>query len=409
MSAPVGSPPSRAVLREGHGAPPSWVLLTSLVLTLGVSAWTTWLHAVLASGGAASGSLTGHWLADSAIALPAVTVAVRVAVVLGRWVEAGARTRRSALLLAAVATSAISAAVTALRDATAGVPLDAGTAGRDALTALAVAVPLALTYDAAYDAAGPALTSARRACSAERLRGLAARAVAASMMLTGLALVPGVASTAAAASDPGNPCPTTLSADHQRTFDVMALDVKIPLNRYGDNDPQGKMYLATAVDGQPNSMLVPGETTMRTALAAVRAEESSQKVSIGLRDDPIQPLSIRANEGDCVTISFNNQASGGSFGMHIDGLAFDKGSSGDNIGTNGSSATGTGSSSTYRFWIPNDRRLEGSHYVHPGPGYRFAVDHGLFGTLTVEPPGSTYLDASTADRPLLSGWEAIIA
>ena len=406
MPAPVSFPHGRPLLRRGSEASPSWVLLTSVVLALGVTAWTTWLHGILATSGRASGSLTGLWVQNSALALPAVTVAVRVAIVLGRWVDGSARSRRSALVLAAVATSAICTAVGALRDAAdTGAVFGVGLAARDTLFALAVAVPLAL----ACAAAGPALTAARRGFTVQHLRGLGARAVAASMVLSGLALVPGVASTAAAAGDPGNPCPANLSVNHQRTFDVMALDVKIPLNRYGDNDPMGKLYLATAVDGQPNSLVVPGETVARTALAAVRAQEASQKVSIGLRDDPIQPLSIRANEGDCVTIQFTNKASGGSFGLHIDGLAFDKGSSGDNIGTNGSSATGGGSSSTYRFWIPEDRRLEGSHYVHPGPGYRSAVDHGLFGTLTVEPPGSTYLDASTADRPLLSGWEAIIA
>ncbi len=406
MPAPAAPSHDRPVLRSDSDASPSWVLLTSVVLALGVTAWTTGLHSLLAAGASASGTLTGLWLQNSALALPAVTVAVRLAVALGRRVDGSVASRRSALVLAAIGTSAISTAVAALhRAAATGVRFDAGLAARDTLFALAVAAPLAL----ACAAAGPALTAARRGCTTQHLRGLAARTLAASMVLTGLALVPGGATTAAAASDPGNPCPANLTANHQRTFDVMALDVKIPLNRYGDNDPKGKMYLATAVDGQPNSMLVPGETTMRTALAAVRAEESSQKVSIGLRDDPIQPLSIRANEGDCVTIQFANQASGGSFGLHIDGLAFDKGSSGDNIGTNGSSATGSGSSSRYRFWIPRDRRLEGSHYVHPGPGYRSAVDHGLFGTLTVEPPDSTYLDASTAGRPLLSGWEAVIA
>ena len=406
MPAPAGPSYGRPVLHDGRDTSPSWLLLTSVVLSLGVLAWTTWLHSLLANSGSVSGSLTELWLQDSALALPAVTVAVRLAIALGRWVDGSAASRRSALVLAALGTSVISTAVAALRDAAgANGTLGAGSAARDTLLALAVALPLALTCAAA----GPALTAARLGCTAQHLRGFAARAVAASMVLTGLALVPGGAATAVAAGDPGNPCPAGLSANHQRTFDVMALDVKIPLNRYGDNDPSGKMYLATAVDGQPNPMLVPGEATMRTALAAVRAEESSQKVSIGLRDDPIQPLSIRANEGDCVTIQFTNQASGGSFGLHIDGLAFDKASSGDNIGTNGSSATGSGSMSSYRFWIPRDRRLEGSHYVHPGPGYRSAIDHGLFGTLTVEPPDSTYLDASTADRPLLSGWEAIIA
>ena len=51
-------------------------------------------------------------------------------------------------------------------------------------------------------------------------------------------------------------------------------------------------------------------------------------------NDPIQSLVIRANQGDCVEIKFTNQASGGDYGVHIDGLAFDLASSGDAVGRN---------------------------------------------------------------------------
>ena len=33
------------------------------------------------------------------------------------------------------------------------------------------------------------------------------------------------------------------------TFDVAAINVEIPLNRFGDHDPEGRMYVVTAVDG----------------------------------------------------------------------------------------------------------------------------------------------------------------
>ena len=48
---------------------------------------------------------------------------------------------------------------------------------------------------------------------------------------------------------------------------------------------------------------------------------------------------------------------------------------------------------------PQDRRLA---LRASGPGFRSAVDHGLFGMLTVEPKGSSYLNANTGN-PLLSG------
>src|SRR3954470_18401161 len=175
-----------------------------------------------------------------------------------------------------------------------------------------------------------------------------------------------------------------------KTFDVTAIDVNIPINRFGDHDPKGKMYALTS------------------QLSAIPAEAALQTVSIGLGDDPIQPLAIRANEGDCVEIHFTNHAPGGDYGMHIDGLEYTEPSSGDRIGANPSSAVPTGQSTTYRYAVPLDPRLEGAHYIHPGPGNRAAVNHGLFGALVVEPPGSTYWDARTAGQPLTSGWEAII-
>ncbi|MGH2821175.1 MAG: multicopper oxidase domain-containing protein [Actinomycetota bacterium] len=174
-----------------------------------------------------------------------------------------------------------------------------------------------------------------------------------------------------------------------KRFTVVAIDVDIPLNPFGDHDPEGKMYV------------------LRPKLDEVRAQERTQKVTLGLRDDPIQPLVIRANRGDCVVIDFRNRASGGPTGMHIDGLAFKMSSSGDAVGRNASSAVARGGSRTYRFFVPNRETLEGAHYIHPGPGNRHAVAHGLFGALSVQPPGSRYRDPTTGRR-LRSGWEAMI-
>src|SRR3954468_2380485 len=134
-----------------------------------------------------------------------------------------------------------------------------------------------------------------------------------------------------------------------KTFDVTALDVNIPINRFGDHDPKGKMYALTS------------------QLSAIPAEAALQKVSIGLGDDPIQPLAIRANEGDCVEIHFTNHATGGDYGMHIDGLEYTETSSGDRIGANPSSAVPTGQSTTYRYAGPVDPRLAGRAHLAPGP------------------------------------------
>jgi hypothetical protein len=63
-----------------------------------------------------------------------------------------------------------------------------------------------------------------------------------------------------------------------RHFDVQAINVRITLNRFGDNDPLGKMYV------------------LSSRVSAVRVQEASRKVSTGLRNDAIQPIVIRAKE-----------------------------------------------------------------------------------------------------------------
>ncbi|MDQ1668881.1 MAG: hypothetical protein QOE40_942, partial [Actinomycetota bacterium] len=389
-------------------APIAEVLFGTVLFVYGIALWVDWVHAAAGHSHGAP-SLLAQWLHDATLALPLAVVVVRVAVTLTARVLRLDRSDVAPLLAAAVGASVTLALLTPVNDvlfgahAQPGLPF-VGRVALDSALGLAAAVPLALLL--ALVGAAPWRLVAWR--STRPGRRLVAPLAATALAVTSLGLAPFLAGPAAASDDAGDPCPAGLPAAQQKSFDVMALDVKIPLNRYGDNDPLGKMYLATAANGTANMLTAPGETSARTALAAVRAEEASQKVSIGLRDDPIQPLSIRANEGDCVTINFSNSATGGSYGMHIDGLAFDVASSGDDVGDNDSSSVDNKGTTTYRFWIPKDANLEGSHYVHPGPGYRSAVGHGLFGSLSVEPPNSTYLDASTADKPLLSGWEAII-
>ena len=223
-----------------------------------------------------------------------------------------------------------------------------------------------------------------------RLRALPSRRLLAvaigAALAAAVAGLGGAATSAASAATPG--CLSGGPVD--RSYDVSAIDVDITTNRFGDHDPDGHMYALTS------------------AIPAIRAEEQSRQVSVGLRDDPIQPLVIRANEGDCLSITFTNQAADGDLGMHIDGLEYEASSSGDQLGANPSSAVAPGQTAAYRYSVPNDPREEGGHYIHPGPGHRALIDHGLFGSLIVEPPGSTYWDASTLGKPLVSGWEAII-
>jgi hypothetical protein len=353
------------------------------VLAFGCTAWLLLLqHRAGLHGPAHQPALLLHVLRDGVLALPLVAVA---ALAVARGTRAG-RDGDGALpvvLAHALAASAALAAATGVQHVLfGGNHVHASLSGhmaQDGLLALVAAVPLTAAF--LFLTAPVAQRQVRR--TARRVA-----AVALSLALPVGGLLAAAQPVSAQAQTAAEACTTGGAVD--RSFDVTAIDVDIPLNRFGDHDPGGKMY------------------TLTKNLGAVRAQEKSQQVSIGLRDDPIQPLVIRANMGECIEIAYQNLASGGDFGLHIDGLAFSTAGSGDAIGNNVSSQPKTGGTATYRYYIPNEPSLEGSHYIRPGAGYRAAVDHGLFGSLTVELPGSTYWNSSKSGQPLESGWEAII-
>ena len=200
---------------------------------------------------------------------------------------------------------------------------------------------------------------------------------------------------AAVAEGPvGSACPAGAPL---KQFAVAAIDVDITLNRFGDHDPIGRMY------------------ALESMIPAIRAQEATGHVSIGLRDDPIQPLVVRANLGDCVEFTFRNAAQARvitlpvaplpvrDYGMHIDGIQSTIADSGEAVGRNPSSQAAPGETLVYRYYIPEDPALEGTHYIRPGPGYRAEVSHGLFGALAVQPKGSVYLNTDTG-QPLPNGW-----
>ncbi len=371
--------------------------LLSLAIAYGGGLWLATVHH--AEGGVEAGQpgFLVHWLRDATLALPVVMVAVWVGLLVTRRVlsraAAGPSVAIGASLLAMVV-GGLAAVGTSVFGPLHAVLFSAEHGGhemsfathllRDALIAFPVNLVLAGVVAAAM--------ARRRPWDAPQVlswrvpgRGavrLALQGGLAVMLLAPVVLIAQVGTERAiAGSGPGTPCPAGAPL---KAFDVSALDVDIPLNRFGDHDPQGKMYALTAME------------------PAIRAQEASRHVSIGLRDDPIQPLVVRANLGDCVEINFRNKATG-EFGVHIDGLAFDVASSGDAVGDNTPSSVASNGSTLYRYYVPKDPELEGAHYIRPGPGNRNAVSHGLFGVLTVEPEGSVYLHPDTG-RPLESGW-----
>jgi FtsP/CotA-like multicopper oxidase with cupredoxin domain len=360
--------------------PRSRFLLGDLTLALfaavGGSVWLAWLHPIHGGTGAWSPSIIAGAVTAASQSLPLVLFVVPVTLMASRRGHHAVMVMPMAAAVAGALAVSVShqahLAVTA--SGSGGLALTAATTA-DASMLLLITVPICGLTMAMRD---------RTACFRVP-RALLVLGIGAVTLVGSTGLAP---ATAAPLTVRGNTCLDGGAVD--RSFDVTAIDVDIPVNRFGDHDPAGKMYALSA------------------RVPAIRAQEASQRVSSGLGDDPIQPLVIRANEGDCIEVVFSNAATGGDFGVHIDGLDFNAGSSGDSIGANAPSGVAPGGSVTYRYSIPLDPALEGGHYLHPGPGYRAAVDHGLFGALVVEPPGSTYWDAGTSHLPLQSGWEAII-
>jgi manganese oxidase len=223
----------------------------------------------------------------------------------------------------------------------------------------------------------------------------------------------------AGSASTANPCAT---APHD-TFNISAINVKMILNRYGVNDPNSFMYV------------------LNSNIPAVRAEEQSGQVSTGLGNDPIQPLVLRAHEGDCVTVNLTNQTTFGLAAMdqppvpttdpadacatppacdgtlthtapeniawNVDGLpgltAADVSSA---VGNNADNTAAPGQTQSYTVYM--DPALgEGAHLFHSTGDTRQTQGHGLFGALVEEPQGSQWLDPQ-AMNPLASGWDAVI-
>ncbi|MDH3683556.1 MAG: multicopper oxidase domain-containing protein, partial [Acidimicrobiia bacterium] len=170
-----------------------------------------------------------------------------------------------------------------------------------------------------------------------------------------------------------------------KAYDVVAMNVSIVLNRWGDHDPEGYMF------------------AIRDQVDEIRAQERLTEVdhwgvSLGIGTDAIQPLTIRANVGDCLIVSMENDLSEpASFSIHgADVLVSSTGEPA--LTTNPDSSALPGETVVYEWYIDADHYGENTHYAHShGPRERFQVGHGLFGAVIVEPADSEYFDNWTGE------------
>ncbi len=288
---------------------------------------------------------------------------------------------------------------------------------RSALSAQPVVFGTVLLASAALAFRRPG-RSARRALRA----GLVTGAVA---LIT--AAVPALPAGAAPAAAPGDDevlatggCATAPT----RTYDVSAINVDITLDRFGDHDPFGYMYVLNADEAAVRTQ----EAALQAAARDPNGATTGAKVSTGLADDPIQPLVMRANLGTCVVVNLTNKLTapprggpgavitqpGGipAISLELQGVAYDVAEGGEAVGNNpGTLLIPPGGTHTYRYYL-DPLMGEGAKPFRSGGESSQLTAHGLFGALVAEPSGARWFDPRTgANRTAdltWNSWDAMV-
>lgn len=179
------------------------------------------------------------------------------------------------------------------------------------------------------------------------------------------------------------------AANFNRTYDVAAINVHIPYNRWGVADPQGQVYVLQGDKSAMRNWDRPLGTTGEDRRLRPR------------------PLVLRANAGDCVRVNFANElpnAPGAGLpsnpraSMSVRGIPFDvQVSAGSNVGFNDDTTVSNvpGQNLITYYWAAP---AEGLYFFNDSAapagseGDGGSLAHGLFGGFAVEPAGSTWRD-----------------
>ena len=243
---------------------------------------------------------------------------------------------------------------------------------RDGMLALAVALPAAIVLVQMEKRRGRAPQQKRSAFA----RGLAAAGATVGLSLVGLATV--ALSGSAARRRPGG-LPRRRPA--------------AALRRPGDRRPHHAQPLRRQRPDRARC------TCSRTASPPCAPRRHRARSRRACATTPIQPLVIRANEGDCVEIAYTNNATGGAFGIHIDGLAYDIASSGDPVGLQPLVGTRPGRQHDVPLLRPErPRRSRARTTCTPARATALAVAHGLFGVARRRAGGLDLPGRRTASR-----------
>jgi hypothetical protein len=290
------------------------------------------------SGAGQAGSPLLHWVRDALLAVP---VALGALLLAGGLARRGRRQSQTRLL--AIRSLTVSAGL-ALASPAHGLLFDEGVAS---LTEMARVFALVLPFVAATllavagaGAAGAALLR----CDPRELRKRALVAVTALGVLVGSGSVSGAAMAAppkapSGGTKPTDPAPAPAPAPvpagavcptdaRPITYELSAFSISIPLNGWGDKLPNGLSY---ALNGRDARI---GKTQMTA------------------NPNLTQPIVVRANVGDCITVKLKNDIAGKRVGIHPDGLVQldPKTSDGARVGNNADTTAAPGSTATYTWY-----------------------------------------------------------
>ena len=186
-----------------------------------------------------------------------------------------------------------------------------------------------------------------------------------------------------------------------RAYDITTINVEITVNRFGDFYP-GFMYVLTE-----NVAGVRAEEAKN--LAARDSEDptfAGGAVSNGLQGDLIQPLVIRANQGDCLRITLRNEIADEPTNMIVNGSQMLVAGTGKPATANNPDAlVPSGKTGEYEWYIPIDLQVGGRAFHSHATREQYSL--GLLGSIVVELRGSRHLSPFTAEE-MKSGWEAMI-
>ncbi|MDH5725382.1 MAG: multicopper oxidase domain-containing protein, partial [Nitrospira sp.] len=199
----------------------------------------------------------------------------------------------------------------------------------------------------------------------------------------------------------GGKCPATAPV---KQYNVSAINVEITLNQWLDFYP-GYMYV---LDEDIDKVRAE-ETTNREA----RDKDGFDPGAVipGVQAQWIQPLTLRANQGDCVKIKLSNKLEGGEdVSLHIHGSSTVVSKTGAAAITTNSDAIASKDKPVELEWYIHPNTQEGVRQFHTYSNDRELTVMGMFGSFVVEPRGSTYWEPlGTGDAtPATSGWQVMI-